>query len=70
MPVMKAYDTISFHSIILYYNQHVDYGCETRLSVRMAEWSKAPDSRAYLALIYSDMGVLVHECGRGFESHF
>ena len=42
--------------------------------VRMAEWSKAPDSR--IANPYRTMqsvrlqSILVHECGRGFESHF
>jgi hypothetical protein len=37
-------------------------------SVRMAERSKAPDSRvnSYAA----HRSVLVHVCGRGFESHF
>ena len=35
--------------------------------VRMAERSKAPDSRP---VFYLWMGFLVHECGRGFESHF
>ena len=40
------------------------------LSVRLAEWSKAPDSRfkTFLSMCCR-MGVLVHECGRGFESH-
>ena len=33
----------------------------------MAERSKAPDSRAGLFLNWS---ILVHECGRGFESPF
>lgn len=32
--------------------------------VRVAERSKAPDSR-----VTDLLGVLVHECGRGFESH-
>ena len=39
--------------------------------VRMAEWSKAPDSRFITFWLHrSDTSVLVHECGRGFESHF
>ena len=37
------------------------------LHVRMAERSKAPDSRVKLFLHRS---ILVHECGRGFESPF
>ena len=40
------------------------------LSVRMAERSKAPDSRFSPCLQCRSMGVLVHECGRGFKSHF
>ena len=36
--------------------------------VRVAEWSKAPDSRSYLAH-YVSSRLLVHVCGRGFESH-
>ena len=39
--------------------------------VRMAERSKAPDSRIYLLCAHCNgVSVLVHECGRGFESHF
>lgn len=37
----------------------------------MAERSKAPDSRATtLRSNHWSASVLVHECGRGFESHF
>jgi hypothetical protein len=39
------------------------------LHVRMAERSKAPDSRLP-CLVSGLMSVLVHFCGRGFESHF
>ena len=35
--------------------------------VRMAERSKAPDSRVGL---FRYRSILVHVCGRGFESHF
>ena len=41
------------------------------LVVRMAERSKAPDSRISFSVhCVNRMSVLVHECGRGFESHF
>ena len=41
------------------------------ISVRMAEWSKAPDSRHSLAsLIGSVVRILVLVWGRGFKSHF
>ncbi len=38
--------------------------------VRMAERSKAPDSRYKIFSYIGDTGVLVHVCGRGFKSHF
>ena len=41
-------------------------------SVRMAERSKALDSRAVvrpLPALLQVLSLLVHECGRGFESH-
>ena len=37
-------------------------------AVRVAEWSKAPDSRAILPALRV-LSLLVHICGRGFESH-
>ena len=37
--------------------------------VRVAEWSKAPDSRANLLPATRVRRLLVHVCGRGFESH-
>ena len=37
------------------------------MHVRMAERSKAPDSRVRL---FRNRSILVHVCGRGFESHF
>ena len=37
------------------------------MHVRMAERSKAPDSRVGL---FRNRSILVHVCGRGFESHF
>ena len=37
-------------------------------AVRVAEWSKAPDSRAILPASQV-LSLLVHVCGRGFESH-
>ena len=40
---------------------------KTVLYVRMAERSKAPDSRA---ISFRKRSILVHVCGRGFESHF
>ena len=40
------------------------------LHVRMAEWSKAPDSRSCSFSPRVTESVLVHWCGRGFESHF
>ena len=39
-------------------------------TVRMAEWSKAPDSRAKPLRSNATLGVLVSEWRRGFESHF
>ena len=40
-------------------------------TVRMAERSKAPDSSVNLVgNDKSTVSVLVHVCGRGFESHF
>ena len=43
----------------------------SQTTVRMAEWSKAPDSRHSLAsLIGSVVRILVLVWGRGFKSHF
>ena len=38
-------------------------------AVRVAEWSKAPDSRLVTLLVSQGLRLLVHVCGRGFESH-
>ena len=45
--------------------------CRRRCPVRMAERSKAPDSRfnSFCRFLQTE-SVLVHVCGRGFESHF
>ena len=45
--------------------------CYVQLVVRMTERSKAPDLKAWPSLKNcGGVSVLVHECGRGFESHF
>ena len=39
-------------------------------AVRMAEWSKAPDSSETTCPAFQEhKGILVHVCGRGFKSH-
>ena len=59
--------------ILIYIDIDIHYMLNTQTFqvVRMAERSKAPDSREnLLCKICGGVSVLVHECGRGFESHF
>ena len=50
--------SIDFYSNVLHMH---------RTYVRLAERSKAPDSR--LTVFPVNRSILVHVCGRGFESH-
>ena len=44
--------------------------CKQHQAVRMAEWSKAPDSSETTCPAFQEhKSILVHVCGRGFKSH-
>ena len=62
--VDRNYALLNFFGLMIFFHNRFP-------SVRMAEWSKAPDSRHSLAsLIGGVVRILVLVWGRGFKSHF